>query len=129
MKQSIIFTITILLIIGCKTNQVTAPLPCESKSQTIYKSNNVVYCGCVPIKKLPEGHPSIEVFIFDMSKPEGEKRILNGTISANKDFKINLESLELRAYWFGYRVLGDSGNIDVAQFVLKPKPTISNKKK
>ena len=98
---------------------VPVPRPCESLSQTIYKSNNVIYCGCNPIKQLPEGHPSIEVFIFDMSKPEGEKRIFKGTVSANKDFKIDLKSFELKPYWFGYRVLGDSGNIDIAQFVLK----------
>ncbi len=101
------------------TVQKPVPRPCESLSQAIYESNDIVYCGCNPIKKLPAGNPSIEVFIFDMSKDDGEKRIFKGVVSANKEFKIDLKSLESKPYWFGYRVLGDTGNINIAQFVLK----------
>lgn len=110
-----VFLVAILILLfGCTVSK-PGTNPCETLAHTLYQQNHIVYWACEPIKILPETDSLNEIFIFDLSKPEGKKRLFWDTVLGNKQFKINLEKLASKPYWFVYRILGRK-NIELAQF-------------
>lgn len=102
---------------GCKTTEKAA-LPCETMKHKLYQQDDVVYFGCTPIKIIPKTDFLLEIFLFDLSLPDGQKRLFWDTIPQNKHFQIDLHKMQLKAYWFGYRILG-TDKIEMVQFELE----------